>query len=128
MSWRPLSFDCSGLGEGAGVLTPSLRSRCVIPALCIIANPLEQPFDYHLRITFLPPIAIHKGLRHVPYGEIPCNNSYIASVLIKGMEPDEQFVLSSSQTIPPVDHIGPMPVMKGCNFGKNLHLITPINS
>ena len=89
---------------------------------------VEQLFDHHLRITFIPPIVIHKGPRHISYRDILHSNVYVVIVLIGGVEFDEPFVLSTGQTKPPVNRMRPSPVMKGCNFRQNLHLIMPVDS
>ena len=89
---------------------------------------VEQLLDYHFRITFVPPITIHKSLRHIPYRDILHRNVHVVSVLIGGVEFEEPFVLFTGQTKPPVNRMRPSLVMKGCNFRQNLHLIMPINS
>ena len=88
----------------------------------------EQLLDYHFRIIFVPSIIIHKGLRHIPDRDILHSNVHVVLVLIGGVEFDEPFVLPTGYTKPPVNRMGLMLAMKGCNFGQNLHSITPPNS
>ena len=54
---------------------------------------MEQLLDYHLCITFIPPIAIRKGLRHIPYRDVLHSNVHVVSVLVGGVEFDEPLML-----------------------------------
>ena len=61
-------------------------------------QPVEQLFDYHLCITFIPPITIHKGLRHIAYRDILHSNVYVVIVLIGGVEFNKQIILRICKT------------------------------
>ena len=54
---------------------------------------VEQLLDYYPRITFIPPVVIHKGFRDISYGHIFHSNVYVIRILVGGVEFDEPFVL-----------------------------------
>ena len=61
-------------------------------------QPLEKLLDHHLRITFIPPIAVHKGLRYISYGDILHGNVHIVRVLKGAVELNEPLILPICQT------------------------------
>ena len=68
------------------------------PFLMHYRQPMKQLLDYHLRITFVPPIIIHKALRHIPYRDVLHSNVHVVLVLIRGGEFDEPLILPKRQT------------------------------
>jgi len=99
--------------EGADL---GLQIAMCDPLLMHYHQSVEKLLDYHLRITFVPPIAIHKGLRHIAYRDVLHSNVDVVLVLIRGVEFDEPLILSMRQTSRNSNKTN-APVMKGRKFG-----------
>ena len=81
-------------------------------------QPVEQLFDYHLCITFIPPIATRKGLRHIAYRDILHSNVYVVVVLVGEVELNELLILSIRQREPLINRMRPVPVRKEVSLNK----------
>jgi len=91
-------------------------------------QPMEQLFDHHLRITFIPPIILLKSLPHISYRDILHSNIHVVIVFIGGVEFNEPLILSIRQTEPPVNRMRLVVVKKQGKFRRNLPLIIPVDS
>jgi len=56
---------------------------------------MEQLLDYNFDITFIPPVAIRKAMRHIPHWDMLHSNVHVVGVLIGRIEFNEPFVLST---------------------------------
>ena len=73
---------------------------------------MEKLLDYNPSITFVPPIAIRKALRHIPHRHILHSDVQVVSVFIGRVEFDKPLVLYTGYERLEVSRKRPMPVMK----------------
>jgi len=114
------------LGEGGADL--GFQIAMCDPCIMHHCQSVEQLFDYHFRITFIPPIVLVEGLQHIPYRDILHSNVHEVIVLMGGVEFDEPLRLPICQMGPPRNQSKPMPFEKQGKFEQNSHLIMSADS